>query len=115
MLGLKYHTAKFSEKLRATKMNKTEANMSKPEFLGLSILDIRKITMFEYWHDYAKLKYVVNAKLCYMHRDYCIVHVKSEDVYEKFAGNFEQFFGTSKVKGPLPIGKTIKVNGVMMN
>ena len=84
--------------------------MSKPEFLGLSILDIRKITMFEYWHDYAKLKYVINAKLCYMDRDNCIVHVKSEDVYEKFA-----ILRHIKSQRSLPIGKTTKINGVMMN
>ena len=38
----------WSEKLLQTEMNKTEADMRKLVFLGLSVLDIRKITMCEY-------------------------------------------------------------------
>ena len=43
----------------------------------LSILDLSKTSMSEFWYDYVKPKYGENAKLCYMDTDNFIVHVKT--------------------------------------
>ena len=60
-----YHKAtRFSEKLLFTEINKIEVKMSKLEYLGLLILAIHKIAMYEYWYDYAKPKHGDKAKLC---------------------------------------------------
>ena len=60
-----YHTTKcFSEKLLAIEMKKTKVKMNKPIYLGLSILEISKTLMHEFWYDYMKLKYRENVKLC---------------------------------------------------
>ena len=62
-----YHTMNYiSEDLSIIEMNKTEVKMNKPIYLGLSILDISKILMYELWYDYMKPKYNDNVKLCYM-------------------------------------------------
>ena len=45
---------------------KTEIFMNKPVHLGLSILELSKILMYEFWYDYVKPKYGKKAKLCYM-------------------------------------------------
>ena len=37
--------------------------MEKPVYLGLSILDLSKTVMYEFWFDYLKPKYGENAKL----------------------------------------------------
>ena len=37
--------------------------MNKPVYLGLSILDLSKTVMYEFWYDYVKPKYDENAKL----------------------------------------------------
>ena len=47
--------------------------MNKPVYLGLPILDIIKITMYEYWYDYAKRKFGDIVKLCCMDMDSFIV------------------------------------------
>ena len=48
-----YHTTKrFSEKLLSIDMKKTKVKMNKPVHLGLSILEISKILMYELWCDY---------------------------------------------------------------
>ena len=63
-------------------MRKTQILMNKPVSLGLSILDLSKTVMHEFWYDYVKPKYCGNAKLCYMNTDSFIVHVKANDTYK---------------------------------
>ena len=57
-----YHKTKFflkifknSEKL-ALEMKKTQIFMNKPVYLGLSILEISKIVMHEFYYDHMKTK-----------------------------------------------------------
>ena len=53
-----YRTTKwFSKDLLAMEMKKTNVKMNKPVYLGLSILDISKTLMYEFWYDYIKPKY----------------------------------------------------------
>ena len=48
-----YHShKKFSEHLMAIEMKKTRVKMVKPLYLGMSILDISKTLMYEFWYDY---------------------------------------------------------------
>ena len=59
-----YHTAKwFSEVLLTLEMKKIKVKINKPVYLGLSILEIRKRLMYEFWYDFIKPKYQNNAKL----------------------------------------------------
>ena len=51
-----YQTTKlFADCLLATEM-KPQILMKKPVYLGLSILELSKILMYELWYDYLKLK-----------------------------------------------------------
>ena len=73
-----YHTINYiSEDLSITEMNKTKVKMNKPIYLGLSILEISKILMYEFWYDYMKPKYGNNVKLCYMDIDSFIMNIKT--------------------------------------
>ena len=58
----------ISEDLSIIEMKKTRVKVNKPIYLGLSILDISKILMYEFWYDYVKPKYGNDVKLCYMTR-----------------------------------------------
>ena len=51
--------------LAIIEMKKVKVKMNKPIYLGLSILDISKITMYEFWYDYVKIKYQDRARLLY--------------------------------------------------
>ena len=78
-----YHTTKwFSEKLLANEMKQTKVKMNKPIYLGLSILEISKTLLYEFWYDYMKPKNGDNVKLCYMDTDSFIMHIKTEDFYK---------------------------------
>lgn len=57
----------------AIKMKKTKVTMDKSVYLGLSVLDIIKIAIYEYWYGYAKPKYEHNAKLSYMYTDRFVI------------------------------------------
>ena len=71
-----YHTMNYiSEDLSIIRMNKTRVKMNKQIYLGLSILDISKILMYEFWYDYMKPKYGNNVKLCYMDVDSFIMNI----------------------------------------
>ena len=69
--------------------------MNKPVYLDLSILEISKTLMYEFWPDYIRQRYQDNAKLCYMDADSFIIHIKTEDVYEDIANYFEKRLDTS--------------------
>ena len=103
-----YHTTEwFTENLLAIEMKKIKVKMNKPVCLGLSILEISKILMYNFWCDYIKPKYQDNARLCYVDTDSFIIYVKTEDVYEDIASDVEKIFNTSnyEVNRSLPTGK----------
>ena len=110
-----YHTINLiSEDLSITEMKKTKVKMSKPIYLGLSILEISKTLMYEFWYDYMKPKYSDNVKLCYMDTDSFIMNIKTNDFYEDIANDVENRFHKSndEVNRPLPTGKNKKVIGL---
>ena len=63
--------------------------MNKPVYLELSILDLRKTVIYEFWYDYVNSKYGENAKLFYMDTDSFIVHVKTDDIYKDIETRFD--------------------------
>ena len=103
-------------------MKKIKVKMNKPVYLGLSILEIIKTLMYEFWYDYIKPKYQWNclqnnAKLCYMDNDsFIIINIKTEDFYKDIADDAEKRFDTSNyevecnsIDRPLLKGKNKKV------
>ena len=63
-------------------MKKTKVKMNKPAYLGMSILDISKTLMYEFWYDYIKPKYKDKAELCYMDTDSFVINIFAEDFFE---------------------------------
>ena len=113
-----YHTMNYiSEDLSIIEMNKTKvkSKMNKLIYLGLLILEISKLLMYEFWYDYMKPKYGDNIKLCYMDTDSFIMNIKTEDFYKDIANDVEKRFDTSnyEVDRTLYRGKNKKVIGLM--
>ena len=103
-----YHTMNYiSEDLSIIEMNKTRVKINKPIYLGLSILDISKTLMYEFWYDYMKRKYGNNVNF--------VMNIKTDDFYKDIADDVDKRFGTSnyEVNRPLPTGKNKKVIGLM--
>ena len=91
-------------------MKKTNVEMNKPAYLRMSILDISKTLMYEFWYDYIKPKYQEKAKLCYINTDSFIIHIKTEDFYADIFVDVEQWLEISNYDNnrPLPIVKNKK-------
>ena len=108
-----YHTMNYiSEDLSIIEMNKTKVKMNKPIYL--SILEISKLLIYEFWYDYMKPKYGDNIKLCYMDTDSFIMNIKTEEFYKDLANDVEKRFDTSnyEVNRPLRTVKNKKVIGL---
>ena len=75
-----YNTTKcFSENLMAIGMKKIKVKMNKPIYLGMSILDISKTLMYEFWYDHIKPKYQDRAKLCYIDT-YIVIGIMKDEL-----------------------------------
>ena len=108
-----YHSHKIcSQHLMAIEMKKAKVKMSKPIYLGISILDISKTLMYEFCYDHIKPKYGDRAKLCYTDTDSFAIHIITEDFFEDISNDAEAWYDASNYdeydKEPLPIGKNKK-------
>ena len=111
-----FHTMKLIDNNFAIiEMKKVKVKMNKPIYLGLSILDISKITMYEFLYDYVKIKYQDRARLCYMDTDSFVVNIKTKDFYKDISQDVNKRFDTSNYTfdRPLPTGINKKVIGLM--
>ena len=111
-----YHIISLiSKDLSIIEMKENKVKMNKPIYLGLSILEISKILMYEFWYDYMKPKYGNKVKLCYMDTDSFIMNIKTNDFCEDIASDVENRFDTSnyELNRPLPMRKNKKIIGLM--
>ena len=86
--------------------------MNKLVHLGLSVLELSKILIYEFWYDYVKPKHGEKVKLCYMDTDSFIVYIKTDDIYKDIAEDVETRFDTStyELDRPFPKEKDKKSN-----
>ena len=76
-----FNTTNFSQKLLAIEMEKTEILMNKLVYLGLSILKLHKILIYEFWYDYVKPKYCEKAKFFSLDADSFIVYIQKQMIF----------------------------------
>ena len=70
--------------------------MNKPVYLGLSILELSKLLIYEFWYDYVKPKYYLKAKSRCM--GIFIVYIKADDIYKDIVEDVETRFDTSNLR-----------------
>ena len=87
--------------------------MNKPIYLGLEILSLSKILMYDYCYNEMKPKYKDRIRLCYMDTGSFIMHIKTEDYYKDISDDVERMYDTSNytVERPLPMGENKKKIG----
>ena len=63
-------------------MKKANLFLNKPIYTGLTVLDLSKLLMYEFYYDRLKPKYGDNCRLLYTDTDSLIMEVTTEDVYK---------------------------------
>ena len=107
----------FSENLVSVHMKKTSLTMNKPVYLGMCILELSKIIMFNFHYNYIKPKYGDKAKLLFTDTDSLMYEIETEDFYKDISGDVKDRFDTSDYPenhpSGIPTGINKKVLGMM--
>ena len=79
----------------------------------MSVVDVSKTLIYEFWYDYINPQYGDRAKLCYTDTDSFIIHIITQDFYKDITNDVKRWFDTSYYDQndeiPLPIGMNKKV------
>ena len=68
---------------------KVTLRFNKLEYVGMSILDLGKVLMYEFCYDY--ITNGNNSRLLFTDTDSLMYEIKAEDVYEDFSEDKEMF------------------------
>ena len=97
----------FGENLMGCEMGKVKLVMNKPVYLDQAMLDLSKITMYEFHCDYMRPKYsgADRLHLCYINTDSLVYHIKTKGFYTDIADDVPTRFDTSSYypNRPFPI------------
>jgi hypothetical protein len=72
----------FHENLAAVAMKKTKVTLDKPIYIGMAILELSKLRMYEWYYDYFRHLYP-EARVLYTDTDSLIIDIPTEDIYKE--------------------------------
>jgi len=79
----------FTENLIAVEMRKLEVKFDKPIYVGMCILDISNICLYEFHHEYMSPLYRDKCKI--IDTDSLIYHIECDDVYKNMKHDIARF------------------------
>ena len=81
----------FNENLVAVHKIKETLILNRPAYVGMCILDLSKVLMYEFHYKYIKNKYDNKAKLLFTDTDSLTYEIETENVYEDFWNDKNKF------------------------
>ena len=75
----------------AIRKSKITLKLYKSAYIGMCILDLTKILMYEFHYDYIKNKYGNKSELLFSDTDGLLYEIKTEDVIENFNSDKKLF------------------------
>ena len=69
----------------AIRKRKVMLTLIKSTYVGMCILHLSKVLMYEFHYNYIKNKYGNNSRLLFTDTDRLMYEIKAEDVYEDFS------------------------------
>lgn len=85
----------FGEDLVAVEMNPISIFMDKPIAVGMAILDLSKIVMYDYYYNFLKPEYGEKIALAYTDTDSFVIHVQTDDFYTEMKPHLNKWYDTS--------------------
>ena len=81
----------FHENLAAVEVKKSKLILNRPIYVGMSILDISKAHMYDFFYNHLKPKYGENMKLNFTDTDSFCLEIQTPDVYADMKENSDIF------------------------
>ena len=81
----------FHENLVAVNMKKERLKLDKPSYVGMCILFLSKVLMYDFHYNYIKRKYNERAKLLFTDTDSLCYLITTDDAYRDFYSDRELF------------------------
>ncbi|WAR19509.1 ZN282-like protein [Mya arenaria] len=86
------NTTIFNEDLVAVELYRTKVSLCKPIFCGMSVLDLSKCLMYDFWYNYIKTKYNnASTQLQMTDTDSLLFSCDTDDIYEDMNASMEYF------------------------
>ena len=98
----------FNENLVAVHKIKETLTLNRPAYVGMCILDLSKVLMYDFHYNYIKKKYGDKAKLLFTDTDSLTYEIKAEDVYQDFWHDRNKFDNSDYPEGSPYFDKTNK-------
>ncbi|XP_070159767.1 uncharacterized protein [Polyergus mexicanus] len=102
----------FSENLVAVELRNREVKFNKPIYVGICILDISKVCLYEFHHEHMLPLYHKNCKIMYTDTVSLIYHIECDDVYENMKHDIARFDTSDYLPYGIPL-ENKKVPGLM--
>ena len=77
----------FSEDLTGIQLHQSRLVLNRPVFVGMSILDLSKHLMYDFYYNQMKAQYGERCQLLYTDTDSLLLEIQTEDVYEDMAAH----------------------------
>ena len=81
----------FNENLMAVHKVKEMLTLNRPAYVGMCILDLSKMLMYDFHYNYSKKKYNNRARLLFTDMDSLTYEIEAEDIYKDFWNDKDMF------------------------
>ena len=81
----------FNENLMAVHKVKETLTLNRPAYVGMCILDLSKMLMYDFHCNYIKKKYNNRARLLFTNTDSLTYEIEAEDIYKDFWNDKDMF------------------------
>ena len=81
----------FNENLMAVHKVKETLTLNRSAYVGMCILDLSKMLMYDFHYNYRKKKYNNRARLLFTDTDSLTYEIEAEDVYKDFWNDQDMF------------------------
>ena len=98
----------FDEFLIAVKMKKIKVIMTKPIYVGITVLDLSKLLMYDFYYGYVRKKWG-KCSLLYTDTDSLMLEIETEDFFADIAGDVEKWFDTNNYSKDLAAERGVPI------
>ena len=81
----------FDNDLAAIQMHKSRLLLNRPVYVGMSVLDLYKHLMYDFYYNELKKQYGEHCQLLYTDTDSLLLEIQTEDVYKDMGANADLY------------------------